>query len=608
MAQRHRRVHPASYVCAAGLTATLVASPLPGGPVGPGAGPGALAADGGATSSTSWSFPATPRAPRPSARTSTREAPPQDALHVARTGSDRASGSSRAPLRTIGAAVDRAGDGDTVVVHAGSYHESVEIEGVSGVTLMAAPRARVWLDGSRTVTAWTPTGGVWVSTGWTPEFDASPTYSWGEPDNTSSHWQFVDPAHPMAAHPDQVWIDDARQEQVGSLAAVRPGTFFVDEPADLLYVGSDPTGREVRASALDKALSVRAPSTRVLGIGVRRYANSVPHMGAVTVEAPGARLVDVSVVENATGGLHVMGRRARLVRVRVADNGMMGMTATGADRLRLDRLRATGNNRERFNPSPAAGGAKIGRTSDVVVRDSVFDDNLGTGLWFDESVLGLEVLGGRMRGNAVHGISVELSGEVLVAGNLVADNGGSGLKVNDTSTVSIWNNTFTGNVREVDVVQDDRDLDPQGSHLDHSLPLTFRNGPVVLRNNVLAQTARGSDCLLCVEDYSGRMSAEDMSVSARGNLYQRPTRDRPRVLVRWSRGEDAIAFSSFSAFRGATGQEQPGRLVSGRRVLRRDDRVTRAVDRIAQRIARRVPSSLASRVGVARGSRHLGAW
>ncbi len=213
-----------------------------------------------------------------------------------------------------------------------------------------------------------------------------------------------------------------------------------------------------------------------------------------------------------------------------------------------------------------------------------------------------------MRDNAVHGISVELSGAVLVAGNVVADNGESGLKVNDTSDVSIWNNTFTGNDREVDIVQDDRDLDPQGSHLDHSLPLTFRNGPVVLRNNVFAQTARGSDCLLCVEDYSGRMSAEDMRVSARGNLYQRPSADRPATLVRWSRGEDAIAFSSFGAFRSATGQEQPGRLVSGKRVLRGDDRVTRAVDRLARRIARPLPTSLATRLGVARGSRRLGAW
>ena len=96
---------------------------------------------------------------------------------------------------------------------------------------------------------------------------------------------------------------------MGSLAEVRPGTFFVDEEADRLHLGSDPTGREVRASCTRQgAQRARAAGTRVPGIGVRRYANSVPHMGTVTVEAPRVRLVDVSVVQNATAGLHVMDR------------------------------------------------------------------------------------------------------------------------------------------------------------------------------------------------------------------------------------------------------------------------------------------------------------
>ena len=49
---------------------------------------------------------------------------------------------------------------------------------------------------------WSPSrggrsGGTW-STGWTAEFDSSPTYSWGEDDNDATHWQFLDPEHPMA--------------------------------------------------------------------------------------------------------------------------------------------------------------------------------------------------------------------------------------------------------------------------------------------------------------------------------------------------------------------------------------------------------------------------
>ena len=502
-------------------------------------------------------------------------APAGRTLHVSRRGDDGSRGSRRAPLRTIAEALDRAQDGSTVVIHAGVYRESIEVEGVTDVTLRAAPRAAVWLDGSRPVRQWSQASGTWVATGWTAEFDSSPTYTWGEEDNDAPGWQFVDPAHPMAAHPDQVWIDDVPQEQVGSLAEVGPGRFFVDEEGDRLHLGSDPTGRDVRASVLAKGLSVRAAGTRVRGIGVRRFANSVPHMGAVTVEAPDVRLVDVAIEENATGGLHVMQPRVRLERVRLVDNGMMGLSATGADHLRIDGLQAIGNNRERFRTSPAAGGAKIGRSRDVGVRNSVLRDNLGTGLWFDESVLGISVLGSRLTDNAVHGLSLELSGAVLVAGNVIADNGGNGIKVNDTSDVAIWNNTLAGNHREVNIVQDDRDLDSQGSYLDPSLPLTFRNGPVVLSNNVLSRTAADSDCLLCVEDYSDRMTASDMGIWASGNLYHRSSPSRPRHLVLWSRGEGATAFSTLRTFRLATGQERSGQEVDSP-ALRSDYRLTKA--------------------------------
>lgn len=536
-----------------------------------------------------------------------RRPTPADALHVATRGDDQSSGTERRPLRTISEAVARAGRGDTIVVHAGSYHESVKIEKATGVTLMAARGATVWLDGSRAVRTWTAVEGLWVSPDWSAEFDASPTYTWGAPDNTSPGWRFLDPAYPMAAHPDQVWVDDVPQRQVGSIAAVRPGTFFVDEDSDLLYLGSDPTGRDVRASDLAKAVSVRAAGTRVIGIGVRRYATSVPHMGSVTVEAPQVRLEDMAIEQNATTGLHVLARRVRLTRLSLRGNGMMGLTTNGADGLRIDGLHVVGNNRERFNPAPAAGGAKIGRSTDVEVRDSVFERNLGTGLWFDESVLGIRVLDSRMLRNAAHGISLELSGRALVAGNVLAHNGGNGLKVNDTSEVSIWNNTFTANDREINVVQDDRDLDDQGSFLDESLPLSFRNGPVVIGNNVIAGTARRSDCLICVEDYSDRMSAEDMKVSVTGNLYQRPTGDRPRTLVLWSRGDGAKAFRSLRAFRRGTGQESTGRLFTGRRVLGHGERVTNLVDELASAIAVRLPRSVATALGISRGANRLGA-
>ncbi len=91
---------------------------------------------------------------------------------------------------------------------------------------------------------------------------------------------------------------------------MRPGTFYVDDVGDRLYLGTDPTGRSVRASTIAKAVSIRGANSSMAGIGVRRFAPSVPHMGAVTIEAPDVTLSDMRIERNATTGLHVSARGA----------------------------------------------------------------------------------------------------------------------------------------------------------------------------------------------------------------------------------------------------------------------------------------------------------
>lgn len=537
-------------------------------------------------------------------------------LHVSTHGHDRASGSAAAPLRTISAAVRRAeGTGATVVVHRGTYHESVSVPRGTDVDLRAARGAQVALDGSRRVRGWTRSGDAYVHRGWRAEFDASPTYTWGAPDNTADGWSFVDPHHPMAAHPDQVWVDGRAQRQVGSRAKVRPGRFFVDYDTHRLYLGTDPQGHAVRASDRAKALSIQGAGSSVHGIDVRRYAPSVAHMGAVTVEAADVRIDHLSVSDNATTGLHVTAPDATLAHVRFQRNGMLGMSATYADGLRLLHVASRHNNTEHFNPSPVAGGAKIGRTRGVTVRGGSFSHNDGTGLWFDESTYDISVLASSMRDNRGHGLSLEISALADVAGNVVAGNHRDGIKVNDTSDVRIQNNTLVGNGRPLDIVQDDRDAadpdtpghDPRRPVPDPTMPWVNRR--VQVHDNVLARVRPSANCLLCVEDYSGRFSAEELRVTSSGNVYQRPRRTDPTWAVVWSRGAgDPDVFTSVDGFARATGQEQRhldlvGPAAVGAR-LQPTDRVRRREDAVAEPL----PADLARRLHRDAGSRHLGAW
>jgi parallel beta-helix repeat protein len=489
----------------------------------------------------------------------TSYAVPDNAIFVDGSGSDNASGTQDSPLKTIKAAISQAESGQTVVLRGGSYHEAVKIPTTKRITLQAFPDEEVWLDGSVPVSGFEPDGGAFVVEGWTAEFDASPTYSWGNADGTTPGWTFVNAEHPMASHPDQVWIDDVAQRQVGSPGELKPGSFFVDYGSDRLFLGSDPAGKQVRASSIAKAISVQSAGSEIKGIGVRRFSPSVPHMAAVTLESSDISVEDVVIEQTSTTGLAVSGTDARLEGITLTQNGMLGASATYADGLSAIDLKVADNNTEGFNHSPAAGGFKIGRTRTVQIQDSVFTANNGTGIWFDESVVDLTASGNRILGNSGHGISVEISARAVIANNIIAGNEGHGLKINNTSDVEIWNNSFINNGRPINIVQDDRraaDRSTPGHDPRQQFPdplMTWINGPIAIRNNVLTGTT--GNCLLCVEDYSHQLSAEDMEVTTSGNVFHRASGSTPTWLVIWSQGtEDPAVFTTLGRFRNATGQ------------------------------------------------------
>lgn len=535
-------------------------------------------------------------------------------LHVATDGRNSARGTAKSPLRTISAAIRRAHSGDRIVVHGGSYHEGIEIPRDKQLSLRSASDGPVWLDGSREVDRWRAEGDVFVHTHWGVEFDSSPTYTWGAPDNPEQDWSFIDPRHPMAAHPDQVWIGGRPQEQVAELSDVRPGTFFVDYDADRLYLGTDPTGRSVRAGDIAKAVSVRGAASSLSGIGVRRFGPSVPHMGAVTVEAPGVTLSHLRIEDNATNGLHVSARDTTLRNLRLTRNGMLGASATYADGLRVIGVHARHNNTERFHFTPVAGGFKIDRTRGVVVRDSEFSHNAGTGLWFDESAYDIRIFNTSMRDNLLHGLSLEISALAVVADTVIAGNAGDGIKVNDTSDVSLWNNTVVDNGRPVNIVQDDRNAadprtpghDPRQPVPDPTMP--WVNGPVEVHNSILATSGAGN-CLLCVEDFSERFSAEELGIHSSGNIYQRPDRSSPTWAVVWSRGSgNPQVFTSVRAFHDATGQESRHADLVGVAAVTDSLHATEQVTSRTREVAERLPEDIAAGLDRAAGTRHLGAW
>ncbi|MBE7162706.1 MAG: right-handed parallel beta-helix repeat-containing protein, partial [Williamsia herbipolensis] len=331
---------------------------------------------------------------------STSYAVPAGAVFAKPSGTS-GNGSSGAPIVGLQKAIDAAPSGSTVVARGGVYHETVTIPAGKRITLQSAPGEAAWLDGSSDVSGFARDGRGWSAGGWTTKFDASPTYTRGAPDGSDA-FGFIDPAFPMAAHPDQVWIDGVAQTQVASAAQLSAGKFFVDYGAQKLSLGSDPTGHDVRASSLVRALTVAGSGSVIRGIGIHRYAPSVPDMGAMVVTGSGVTVENVSITDNATQGLSMESTGGVLNHVTTSRNGLLGTHANYADGLKVSGMLSTDNNTEHFNRAPVSGGIKITRSRDVKVTDSAILRNQGNGLWFDESVYDATVTGNDVIGNTGH--------------------------------------------------------------------------------------------------------------------------------------------------------------------------------------------------------------
>jgi hypothetical protein len=152
-------------------------------------------------------------------------------------------------------------------------------------------------------------------------------------------------------------------------------------------------------------------------------------------------------------------------------------------------------------------------------------------------------------------------------------------------------------------------VNPSGSYHDPSLPLPWVNREITIRNNVVARAGAGSDCLLCVQDYTGRWTAEQLDVTADSNVYQRVDSRSPSGLVLWSRGPGAPAvFATIQHFKVATGQERSHLLLTGRPAVTATYRPTAAVRGHARQVAQPLPAWIAHLTRRPAGSHWLGAW
>ncbi|TXK17736.1 right-handed parallel beta-helix repeat-containing protein [Homoserinibacter sp. GY 40078] len=468
--------------------------------------------------------------------------PAPDAIYVDPEAPDGGDGNIARPVPSVKAALDRVNAGPReIVLRAGVYREEVFIGRSKTVTIRAYPGEEVWFDGTDPLGGWSADGEVW-SAAWDKEFSSSPTYQGGE-DSTEENWQFVDPEHPFAAYPEQVWFDGVALEQVAP-DAVKPGTFALAADGSHILIGEDPDGHEVLASTRQRAFQVRSDDSVLRGFGVRRYAPSVALLGSVVLEG-NRDVVDGLVIEDSsTSGLFVTGTGSTVRDTTLRRGGLIGATANFADDLTLQGLLFEQNNAELFNQAPVSGGFKISRSRHLTILDSVFLQNQGPGIWLDQSVFDTTIARTDVLGNAGHGVFAEISDQVRLVDLLIAGNGRIGLKINDTSNVAVWRSTIIGNGLGVSILQDTRRAsDPSIPGHDERRPIpdpgmTWVVSGVEIVDSVIGELTgserdQGSQAAvpLWVQDYSSEFDAEAMGVELRGSVLYQNDPDAP--LAYW---------------------------------------------------------------------------
>ncbi len=505
-------------------------------------------------------------------------------------------------MRTVNAALSKVSAGGAVVVRGGEYHQSISVpDRRTNVTIQAYPKEAVWFDGSVPVTGWTQSGSTWYCSGWDTTFDANASFSRGSNDPS-----FINPSYPMAGHPDQVWVSGTAQQQVSSVSQVHSGTFYVDYSAHRIYLGTDPSGREVRSSDTIRGFYSAAANTTLRGIGFHRYAPSVADLASLRITGANSIVENVVSDDNANGGISIGGPNVTVRNVSADRNGLVGFLANSADNLTLTSSLVSANNTEHYNRNPVSGGLKITRSRTVTITDSTSENNVTNGLWLDESVYDAKVINNRIIANGYYGIEAELGTKVVIAGNVVARNANNGIMVFDTSNVQVWNNTLVSNGRDFEAYQDSRTEtntgtpghDPRRPNPDPTMSWLV-GGPLVFKNNVVVST--GSDYLVVVQDGTIARNWQQIGFQSDSNVYQRGSANTALLTS----GGRNVTYTTLSNLQAATGGDGNSREVGGGAVSG-SYAVTSVVTTLAPSSATGLPSDIAALLHTDAGTRVLG--
>ena len=348
---------------------------------------------------------------------------------------------SVSPGDDIQAVLDRAAEGNTIVLRAG-VHRMQTLTPKSRQVISGEPGAI--LSGARRLTAFVWDGSYWSIAGQTQQGPAT-TLS----DTCTA-------AAPLCAYPEDLFIDNVLLKHVATRSELGPGRWYFDYAADQIYLADDPTGHIVETSVTPTAVAGFANSVTIRGLVIEKFATPTQQ---AAVKGQGSGWV---IESNEIRFNHAIGLRTEAGAIarnnKVHHNGSMGIAGSGSDIL-VENNEIAFNNTNGYNAYWEAGGTKWVYTNRLVVRGNYSHDNHGPGLWTDINNINTLYENNRVEDNDLSGIFHEISYAAVIRNNTIARNGrvrpspgwvdGAGILVAGSSDVEVYGNTLTDNFQAI---------------------------------------------------------------------------------------------------------------------------------------------------------------
>jgi hypothetical protein len=297
------------------------------------------------------------------------------------------------------------------------------------------------VDGAVPVGGWSASGADWVAAG--------PT--------TPTRFRISIPSmlYPQARYADDLLMDGSPLWKVGvqiggtvigrGPAAVGPGDYFVNYDTGQLVLGSDPDGHDLELTTVSRGFTGHATGVTIDGLVIQGFTFG----GIVMPGRGGWRAANNEVRSNHAVGID-LGSGDSAVSNFIHANGDDGLAGAGSNVV-VTANEVSGNDAARVDLANGncwdGGGAKFVLTTNLVVTNNDFHDNLCHGLWLDINNDRSLIENNVSSGNRGDGILHEISYDATIARNTVAGNADFGIDISNSPGDTVIQNTVIDNAR-----------------------------------------------------------------------------------------------------------------------------------------------------------------